>query len=314
MRVAVMAAGGLGGYLGGVLAHCGHEVSFIARGAHLQAMRNHGLTIKSGAGDFQLIPVKATDQPAEIGPVDWVLFAVKAYDNPTAIQAMRPLVGGNTLVISVQNGVTAHEELAEAFGMQRVIVAPIQIASNITAPGVIEQKSPFRNMVVGEVGGTEVTPRVQQIVTAFKTAGVEASAAPDGLVPLWDKLIFLASIAGLASLARTEPHALFAHQEAAAVLREAMEEVYRVARAWDIALDEQAVERRYEFAMRIQPGVKPSMQLDLEAGKRLEIDALSGAVVRLGAEKGVPTPVHRTIFAALKREDERALSRLSTAQ
>jgi 2-dehydropantoate 2-reductase len=309
MHVAVMAAGGLGGYFGAVLARNGHDVTFIARGAQLKAIRERGLTIRSVAGDFQINPAKVTDDPAEIGPVDWVLFAVKMYDNPAAIQAIRPLVRDETAVITFQNGVSSPEELGKAFGMEHILIAPTQIVSNIVAPGVIEQKSPFRTMFVGEVGGKEVTDRVKQIVGEFQRAGINADSVPDGLVPMWDKFLFLASMAGLATLARTAPHDLFLHPEASDVLRIALEEAYLVGKAWGVALGPDTVERWHRFALKLPPGNKPSMLLDLEAGKRLEIDALSGAVVRLGAQKGIPTPVHQTIYAALKREDERAQAR-----
>jgi 2-dehydropantoate 2-reductase len=310
MRIAVMAAGGLGGYYGGLLARQGHRVFFIARGAHLGALRANGLTIKSTAGDFQIKPVEASDNPGEVGPVDWVLFAVKAYDNAAAIKAMRPLVGDQTVVITLENGVTSHEELGAAFGNERILVAPTQIVSNIVSPGVIAHASPFRTMLVGEVGGKEITPRVAEIAAEFTKGGVDVTAVPDGLVPLWDKFVFLSSVAGVTTLARTEPHLLLRHPEAAEVYRAALEEAYAVARACDVALPGDTVDRWYRFAMGFKSGTKASMQLDLERGKRLEIDALSGAVVRLGVEKGIPTPVHKTIYAALKREDERAQANL----
>ena len=314
MRIAVMAAGGLGGYYGALLARSGHEVALIARGAHLRAIQERGLEIRSAGGDFQITPARATDRPADIGPVDWVLFSVKTYDNPAAIQAMRPLVGDGTLIITFQNGVSSPDELGQAFGAERVLLAPTQIVSNIAAPGIIEQKSTFRTSVIGEAGGKEISPRARQVADELRKCGVDATAVPDGLVPLWDKFVFLASVAGLATLARTQPYDLFKHAEASAVLREAVQEVYRVGVACKIPLPTDTVERWHRFVLGFLPGVKPSMELDQEAGKRLEIDALSGTVVRLGAANGVPTPVHQTIYAALKREDERAQARLSQAR
>ena len=305
MKVAVMAAGGLGGYYGALLAKDGHDVTFIARGAHLQAIRENGLIVKSIHGDLTIKPAKATDNPAEVGPVDWVLFGVKTYDTETAAHAMRPMIGAQTAVITFQNGVNAPDQIGAIIGKEHVLVAPTQVVSNIVAPGVIEQKSPFRLTTVGEVGGQGLTPRVEQIVAAFKRTGIDVSAAPDGRIPLWHKFVFIASTAGLASLARTTPYDLFQLPEARATLRAAMEEVDAVGHALGVAMDADIVERQYQFTLNLKPGVKPSMQLDVEQGKRLEIDALSGAVVRLGAAKGIKTPVHQTIYVGLKMEDER---------
>ncbi len=216
------------------------------------------------------------------------------------------MIGPNTTVITFQNGVEAHEQIGEVVGMDRVLVAPTQIVSNISEPGVIEQKSKFRVTFVGEVAQTGITPRVQQIADELKLAGVEATAVPDGLKPLWHKFVFIASAAGLAALARTAPSDLFKLPEARCALHEAMEEVYNVGRALNVDLDSDIVERQYQFPLNLGAGQKPSMQLDLEQGKRLEIDALSGAIVRLGNAKSVATPVHQTIYAGLKMMDENA--------
>ncbi len=305
MKFAIMAAGGLGGYYGALLAKDGHDVTFIARGAHLKAIRENGLTIKSTHGDLTIKPAKATDHPAEVGAVDWILFGVKTYDTEAAAQAMRPMIGAQTAVVTFQNGVDAPDQIGAIVGREHVLVAPTQIVSNITAPGVIEQKSAFRMTTVGEVGGQGLTPRVEQLVAAFKRTGVDVSAAPDGRVPLWHKFVFIASTSGLASLARTAPYDLFQLSEARTTLRAAMQEVDAVGRAQGIAMDADIVERQYQFTLNLKPGAKPSMLLDVEQGKRLEIDALSGAVVRLGAAKNIPTPVHQTIYVALKMEDER---------
>ena len=305
MKVAVMAAGGLGGYYGALLAKDGHDVTFIARGAHLKAIRENGLIIKSVHGDVTIKPAKATDDPAQVGPVDWILFGVKTYDTQAAAQQMRPMVGAQTAVITFQNGVDAPDEIGAIVGKDHMLAAPTQVVSNIVAPGVIEQKSPFRLTTIGEVGGQGLTPRVEQIVAALKKTGIEATAVADGLPPLWHKFVFLASTAGLASIARTAPYELFQLPEARAMLHAAMEEVDAVGRALGVAMDADIVERQYQFSLNLKPGVKPSMQLDVEQGKRLEIDALSGAVVRLGAAKGIKTPVHQTIYVGLKPEDDR---------
>jgi len=303
MKIAVMAAGGVGGYYGALLARAGNEVTFLARGEHLKAIRKRGLTIRSIHGDFVIDPAQATDDPAQVGPVDWILFAVKTYDTEAAIQRIRPMVGPGTVIVTFQNGVETHEQIGSVVGMERVLVAPTQIVSNIVEPGVIEQRSRFRAVTVGEAAAAGVTPRVEQIVVEFRRAGIDAAAADDGLKPLWHKFVFLASIAGLSSLARCTPFDLLQLPEARETLRSAMEEIYSVGTAIGVRLDPDIVERQYQFCLKLAPGQKSSMQIDLEQGKRLEIDALSGAVVRLGAARGIPAPVHRTIYAGLKGHD-----------
>ncbi len=304
MKIAVMAAGGLGSYYGALLANLGHDVTFVTRGAHLKAIRENGLVVKSVHGDMVIRPARATDNPAEVGPVNWILFSVKTYDTQVAAQQMRPMVGPQTNVVTFQNGVEAHEQIGALVGMDRVLVAPTQIVSNVVAPGVVEQKSPFRNTNVGEVLKDGVTPRVQWLVDELLKTGVQAATAHNGLKPLWHKFVFIASTAGLASLARAAPYDLFQLPEARCALRDAMEEVYKVGRALDVPMDADIVERQYQFTLNLGAGQKPSMQLDLEQGKRLEIDALSGAVVRLGGAKGIATPVHQTIYTGLKMVDE----------
>jgi 2-dehydropantoate 2-reductase len=217
---------------------------------------------------------------------------------------MRPMVGADTHVVTFQNGVEAHEQIGSVIGMDHVLVAPTQVVSNITAPGIIEQKSPFRITTVGEVVKEGITPRVEWLVDELKKAGADATAAPDGLKPLWHKFIFIASTAGMAALARTAPYELFQLPEARCALHEAMEEVYNVGQALGVHMDADIVERQYQFTIKLGAGQRPSMQLDLEQGKRLEIDALSGAVVRLGNAKQVATPVHQTIYVGLKMADE----------
>jgi len=305
MKIAIMATGGLGGYYGALLAKDGHDVTFIARGVHLKAIRENGLTVKSIHGDVTVKPAHATDDPSQVGAVDWILFGVKTYDTTAAARLMKPMIGAQTTVVNFQNGVDSHEEIANVIGKEHVIVAPTQIVSNITAPGLIEQKSPFRSSVIGEVYGQGLTPRVQEFTAMLKRTGVDVSAVADGRTPLWHKMIFIASIAGLASISRTEPYILFQLAEARETLRTAMEEVKAVGQAQGVVLDADIVDRHYQGTLNLRPGSKPSMLLDLEQGKRLEIDTLSGTVVRLGATKGVATPVHRTIYVALKPEDDR---------
>lgn len=307
MRVAVMAAGGLGGFLGAVLAKNGNDVTFIARGAHLDAIRARGLSVSSVKGDFSTKPAQATDDPARIGLVDWIIFAVKTYSSESAAAALAPLVGEGTTIVTVQNGVESFDQLAALYGKERVLAAPIQIEATLTAPGVIAQTSRFITLVTGEMSGTQrISPRVEWFVEQFKRHGIDASGSDNMPAPVWTKLLFLASFAGLTTLARTEGAILFQLPEARLALRGAMQEVFDVARAYGVNLPIDLVEQRYQFASKIEPGMTASMHKDILRGNRLEIDALSGAVVRLGAAKNIPTPVHQTIYAALKMEDDRA--------
>jgi 2-dehydropantoate 2-reductase len=301
MKIAVMAAGGVGGYCGALLARAGHEVTFIARGAHLEAIRNRGLIIRSVHGDFAVNPARALDDPAAVGIVDWILFAVKTYDTEEAARAIRPMVGESTAVVTFQNGVEAHGQIGAIIGMERVLAAPIQVVSNVVAPGVIDQRSEFCRVTLGEaLGGW--TSRLEWIATQFKAAGMDTSTTDDILRPLWHKLVFIASLAGLTTLARKAPYDLLQDADARAALRAAMEEVYAVGTAVGVSMDADIVERQYGLCLKLGPGQKASMQLDEEQGKRLEIDALSGAVVRQGALRGVHTPVHQMIYACLKTE------------
>lgn len=306
MKVAVMATGGIGGFIGALLAKNGNDVTFIARGAHLQAIRANRLTVTTIKGDFSVKPAKATDNPGEIGIVDWVLFAVKTYDTESAAQMIRPLVGANTTVVTFQNGVDSPDILARVVGKEHVIAAPIQIETTLTAPGVIAQTSNFRIVTIGEMDG-KITPRVEWLVDQLKQGGVDVSASDKMPAPLWAKLLFLASFSGLTTLARTEGSILFKMREAQVALRAAMQEVFEVAAAYGVQLAPDLVEQRMQFALNVQAGMTSSMHKDLLKGSRLEIDALSGAIVRLGAAKGIATPVHQTVYAALKQEDQRAM-------
>ncbi|MBI3741355.1 MAG: 2-dehydropantoate 2-reductase [Chloroflexi bacterium] len=305
MKIAVMAAGGIGGYFGGLLAKNGNDVTFIARGEHLRAMRAQGLRVKSIDAEFSIQPARATDDPSHVGVVDWIIFAVKTYDTESAARAIQPMVGEQTTVVTFQNGVDAYDQIGAVTGKDKVIAAPVQIESFIAAPGVIAQTSSFRSVSVGEMNGA-ITPRVEWLVEQLKRNKVDASASDQMPAPLWTKLLFLASFSGLTTLARTEGATLLKSANAQIVLRAAMQEVYAVARAYNVNLAPDLVEQRMKFALNVPPGMTSSMHKDLLAGKRLEIDALSGAVVLLGAAKNIATPVHQTIYAALKAEDERA--------
>lgn len=302
MRIAVMATGGVGGYIGGLLAKDGHEVHFIARGAHLQAIREHGLHVKSIDDEFRLSPAHATDDPSRIGPVDLVLFAVKTYDTESAARLMQPLIGPDTTVVTFQNGVESVDVIDAVIGPGHVIPAPIRIETFVAAPGRIEQRSPFRVIALGEMNG-QITPRLEAVAGLLKKHPLEVTVTREMPRPIWTKMLALASLSGLTSLARTPGYELFRLPEAREALLQSLAETAAVARAHGVEFTPAEMESATNFSIKIRPGITASMHKDVLAGRRLEIDALSGAVVRMGHAKGIPTPVHLTIYAGLKPLD-----------
>ncbi len=304
---AVMGAGGIGGYFGGRLAAAGHDVTFIARGAHLKAIREKGLKVLSPLGDFTVAAAQATDDPADLGPVDFVLFMVKLFDSEIAARLIEPLIGDRTAVISFQNGIDGPERLKKAFGPGRVMGGVAYIPAVIEAPGVIRHGGSFARLVIGEFGKiagdrsqTLNQSRAQALATAFKTAGVEIEIAEDIEKTLWTKFVFLGAMSALTSLTRLAIGPVRENPDTRALLVAAMEEIAAVARARGVALDGDVVARQLEFCDGVGPGMKSSLLHDLEAGKPLEIEYLSGAVVRLGAIAGVDTPIHGMAYTILK--------------
>ncbi|MBI2368972.1 MAG: 2-dehydropantoate 2-reductase [Deltaproteobacteria bacterium] len=298
MKIAVMGAGGIGGYYGGLLARAGHDVTLIARGAHLQALRDRGLAIHSVHGDFT-VPVAATHDPGEVGPNELVLFCVKAYDVEAAADSVRPLVGPTTTLLTLQNGIDTPEKLAARFGWEHVLAGLTHIESSIEAPGVIRQTTPLRRIVFGEWNGT-TTPRGAWLAGVLQEAGITAVFTAQIQVALWEKFVFICALAGLTTLLRASIGQILDTAEGRALYRLALEECAGVGRARGIPLDADVVDRTYAFTRGVPPTMKSSMLRDLEAGKPLELETLSGVVVQLGAEAGVPTPVHLCIYTALR--------------
>jgi len=306
MRVAVMGSGGVGGYYGGKLAATGEDVTFVARGAHLAAIQRNGLQVKSVAGDFHVRP-KATDEPATIGPVDLVLFSVKGYDTEAAAERTRPLVGTETAVLSVQNGVDNEEKLARVLGKSHVLGGVVHILSTISSPGVISQIAGPRTLKCGEMDGG-LSSRVARIVGAFTHAGVGAEASSNIQVDLWEKFVFICAHGGVTALGRFGIGDILGCAETAQFYRGVMEEIAAVGRAKGVALPADAAERAITFARKLQPEMRSSLAHDLERGNRLEVDTLMGTVVRYGAEVGVPTPLNSAIYACLLPHHRRALA------
>ena len=306
MKIAVMGSGGIGGYFGGLLAKAGEEVTFIARGAHLEAIQKNGLQVKSVAGDFHVRP-KATRDPAAIGPVDLVLFCVKAYDTETAGAQVRPTIGPQTVVLCLLNGVDNEEKLAAILGEEHVMAGVVHILSTISAPGVISQTAGPRTIKLGEKDG-RATPRVERILGVLKGAGIQAELSTQIQVDLWEKFLFICAQGGVTALGRLSIGEILACPETAAFYRDVMEEVAAVARAKGVPLPGDAVDRALAFARGLQPGMRSSLAHDLGQGNRLEVETLAGSVVRYGREVGVPTPFNFAISACLKPHHEKAMA------
>ncbi len=298
MKIAVMGTGGVGGYYGALLAKQGHEVTFVARGAHLKAIQENGLQIKSIFGDFQVKPAKATDNPAQIEPVDLIMFCAKTYDTDDAVQKIKPIVGKETTVLSLQNGVDAVERIGNVLGVEHIVAGATWISSALEAPGVIKQVSDFRRVVLGELDG-RATPRIQAIYEAFKQTGITVELSENILKILWTKFVFISSASSFGSLTRLPMAEYRTIPETRALIISLMREVEAVARAQGAALDANVVEQALGFMDNAAPHIKASMQLDVESGHRTEIESMIGVIGRKGRQRGVPTPVADMIYAAL---------------
>ncbi len=299
MRIAIMGAGGVGGYVGARLAESGREVTFIARGAHLRAMQERGLRLESPLGDATIRPVRASDDPGTVGPVDLVLLAVKLYDVQPAAEACRPLLGPETGVVTFQNGVDAPEIVAEALGPQHVIGGVAQIRAVVAEPGVIRHLGITPRYIFGELDG-RVSERIEALAGAMRDAGVEHEVSGDIQAELWRKMIFLATLSGMTTLLRLPIGPIREDPETRAMLRACADEAFAVARARGVALPADAPERVMAFMDGLPASNTSSMFDDLAAGRRLELPWLSGAIVRMGRELDVPTPTHAFITTALK--------------
>lgn len=299
MKIAVFGSGGVGGYFGGLLANGGHEVTFIARGAHLRAIQDHGLWVYSVNGDFGIYPAMATEDPEEVGEVDYVVVAVKHYHLKGAAEKIKPLVGMDTTVIPLLNGVDAHEILAAVLGKSAVVGGLCSLVSMVERPGVIHQLSKLNRVVVGELDHRK-SIRVAQIVKAWQDCGADAVHAEDIHVAMWNKFIFIAPFGGVSSLSRANAGEILSCEETRALYREAVREATSLGKAMKINLEEDIVEKTIKFTENFEPTTTSSMQRDVADGKLFELEAFSGKIVRLGEELGIPTPVHRAIYALLK--------------
>jgi len=299
MRIAVMGAGGVGGYFGARLAQAGHDVAFVARGRHLAAMRERGLAVRSTLGDVHLPRPAATDDPAALAPADIVLFAVKLWDTESAAAAMRPLVAHGGVVVPFQNGVGSVERIGAIVGAERVLGGVAQIAATIAEPGVIGHTGTMARLRFGAVLPAQ-QPAAEALLAACTGAGIDAELVADIRRALWEKFVFLAAFSGLTSVARQPIGVLRADPDLRAALEAAMREAWTVGRAQGIALADDFIAQLMKFTDGLPAEMKSSMLNDFVAGNRLEAPWLCGAVARMAAAAGVPAPVNSTLYATLK--------------
>ncbi len=301
MRFAILGSGAVGGYYGARLARAGHAVTFVARGAHLAAIRERGMEIRSPLGNF-VVRGPATGDAAAVGPVDVVVLAVKAYDNDTALPMLRAMTAPGTVVLTLQNGVDSVDQAAAVVGEASVIGGATYIAAAIAAPGVIEQTGVHRRVVFGEVFGDRsvVSERVGRIHEALAGADVQSEPVADARVPLWTKFIYLAPFAGFTGAARLPIGPLWQQPGFKTLFLEAAAEIARVARAEGVAVPASVGDDITKYIESIPPTTRSSLLIDLQQGKRIELEALPGSVVRRGRAAGVPTPIMETLYAVLK--------------
>jgi 2-dehydropantoate 2-reductase len=298
-----MAAGAVGGYFGARLAQAGHEVAFVARGRQLEALQARGLRVESPLGDVRLPNVEVTDEPAGIGTVDLVLFAVKLWDTLAAAEAIEPLLGAETAVVSFQNGVVKDDVLSQTLGAEHVIGGVCYIAATIAEPGLIRHSGTLAKLVFGEYDGS-LSPRARQFRDACADSGIDAELSDRIELAIWEKFVFLVGLSGTTSLARSPVGPIRSHPRSRAFLHDVMDEVVQVARALGVPLAADYADEQLAFADRLPASMTSSMERDLEHGNRLEVDWLSGDVVERGARLGVATPCNRAVFDILSVHSE----------
>jgi 2-dehydropantoate 2-reductase len=302
MRFAILGSGAVGGYYGACLARAGHEVTFVARGAHLAAIRESGLQVRSPMlGDFT-VRAAAEEDTSRVGPVDVVLIAVKAYDNETALPLVRPLLNAGTAVLTVQNGVDSVREVAAVAGEVAVLGGTTYIATALAAPGIIEQTGTHRRIVFGEVFGAlpRISDRVRRIDAALSGADIQSEAVGDGRVPIWEKFIFLVPLAGFTGAARLPIGPVWEDETIRGQFLDGCREIERLARAEGVPVADDIIDRIRRYVAGIPGTMRSSLLIDLSQGKRTEVEALHGSVVRRAASAGVDVPIISTLYAVLK--------------
>ena len=302
MRIAVMGAGSIGGYFGGMLARAGNRVTLIARGNHLAAIRANGLRIQTDAG-LITIPCEeclaATDNPSDVGPVDLALLTVKTYQNDAAIPAMAPMVGPDTTVLCLQNGIDSYESAARVLGAEKVLPGAAYIEASRLGPGLLQQSGSVVRIAFGETDGSD-SDRGNAILEVLRGAGIDAQFSQDIKQTLWTKFLFIATMAGVTSLSRETMAQLMPRPEWRKVVVNCMREIESVALASEVRLAPDIVKNTIAYIEGDLEDMHASMHADIMAGRPLELEALNGAVVRAGQRAGVPTPINDVIYAALK--------------
>jgi 2-dehydropantoate 2-reductase len=300
MRIAAMAAGAVGAYYGARLAAAGHDVFFIARGANLEALKTKGLKIESVHGDLHLPKVNVTDDPAQVGPVDIVLFAVKLWDTESAAEQARPLIGPNTRLITFQNGIDSVERISGVLGADKVVGGIAYIASNLVAPGHIEQTSQFHQILFGHADN-RADATLEAFVAAGKAAKLDIVLTKAIESELWKKFIFLTAMTGGTAALRAPIGPILADADTKAFFRQLMQEAFAIGKAKGIALDPAYIDERMNFVeTKTVPTMKGSMANDLDRGNRLELDWLSGKVRQLGRALNIATPASDAVYTVLK--------------
>jgi 2-dehydropantoate 2-reductase len=300
MRIAAMAAGAVGAYFGARLQAAGHDVFYIARGAHREAIEKSGLTIESALGNLHLPKVNVTDDPGKVGPVDVVLFAVKLWDTEQAAEQLKPMLGPNTRVITLQNGVDSYERIAPIVGAARAIPGVTYVVTVIDRPGAIKHTSQIQRIICGPHDGRADAP-LAAFVEAAKAAKIDIALSDNIARDRWQKFILLSATSGATAVTRSTMGPILADPDTRALFRSLMAEAFAVGRAKGVALEDGLVDNILAMAdHNFPPDMKASMANDLDRGNRLELDWLAGEVCRLGRKLNVPTPVNDTVYAALK--------------
>ncbi|MGE3536937.1 MAG: ketopantoate reductase family protein [Candidatus Tectimicrobiota bacterium] len=298
MRIAVMGSGGVGGYFGALLARAGHEVTFVARGAHGAAIRQHGLRVESTLDGTFTVQGQVVENPAQAGPQDLVLFTVKMYDNAAAIAAMRPLVGPDTLIVTLQNGIDNGEQLVEAFGEGPVLIGSAYLEGRVKEPGVVTQAGPGAASFGERVPG--ITPRAEHLFHLFREAGwrVELQANMPGM--LWKKFAYIAGSAAVCAATNCDYQSMRSIPETRAIIEGAIAEVLAIGRASGAPIMDDSLTWAMTALDQFPGTGRSSLAKDFLAGNRVELDGLTGVVVRLARTHGVPAPINDTLYGILK--------------
>jgi 2-dehydropantoate 2-reductase len=310
MRITIFGSGGVGGYFGSRLAQAGEDVTFIARGEHLKAMQKNGLRVESIQGDFTVNPVKATGDPAQ-AEADAVLVAVKCWDVPAAAEAMKPMVGRHTFVVPLENGVEAPDQLAAALGRAHVLGGLCRISAYIAAPGVIRHVGLDPSVTFGELDGS-LSQRLEQLRKVFaRIPYIHAEISADIRMEIWEKFLFIATMSGLGGVTRQPVGVFRSVPESRTLLKATLEETCTLAWARGIALPNDSIQKTLETIDKLPPATTASMARDILDGRPSELEAQNGAIVRMGRESGVPTPVHAYIYASLLPSELKARAKIT---